>query len=63
MDEAYAEAMLKLRENHEEEFDRLLEHEQEVRNVKPTDKGGSETEDGRRVDPKASLTHWEDVLS
>lgn len=64
MDEAYADAMLKLRENHEEEFDRLLKHEQEVRNIKPSDKGGSETEeDGtRRERPQSSLTSWSDVL-
>ena len=64
MDEAYADAMLKLRENHEEEFDRLLKQEQEQRGLKPSKKGGSETEDGERTDPKpqSALDDLADVI-
>lgn len=65
MDEAYADAMLRLREAHEEEFDRYLKHEQEIRNIEPSKRGGSETgPDGKKQsNKKTSLLAWEDVLA
>lgn len=60
LDEAYADAMLRLRELHEEEFDRLLKAEQQQRGLDVSDKGGSETDDSGKK--QASAISWDNIF-
>lgn len=52
--------MLRLRELHEEEFDRLLKAEQQQRGLDVSDKGGSETDDSGKK--QASAISWDNIF-